>query len=512
MVTKGSGGLRFSLLVSVALVAASIVITTPTSHIGEIRFLAPVHTAPGLNVPVIVQLFGPATFERLSGPVDLTLVHLDLPNAALLDPKRPPLEVSNAPANHQCTSGRAVNVILQIGAEQKPYAACSFELEELSRGDYVINLAPLGSLFSGSNDGAFLFEAQARNHDLTAARIVNLSPLPPPLETRGRAQTDLQRLHVSGNQDQELEVTVVGGACLPEAPCEVIFAAALGAEPRVTIESGPSVEVAPGCEHVLRDNPMDRLDSVTSVEGDSSTRTTQYVSCILVLYTQEASIGVSLISGEHMISREVRLPVVLGAPLVSLERNSDATLVIRAQMEGGDAVNRLIVDRFWGGAWIWRGQSEDAELSLPESNIDRQNASLNDLDDVIQVRHADLQTSEPVVRAVSGIGASTEAKWGLGTQEERVRLLPEATRGRVGAQFRSKSRAEQRLVIALMILMLGALLAAGSVYRALKRTYRTELPPEVLASQRRLGARTASLVVFCLYIAVALVLIVRASM
>ncbi len=175
------------------------------------------------------------------------------------------------------------------------------------------------------------------DRDSTVRAPVEIARAPRPLEARGRLSVPLQRYAAfpvrpeqGATAPRHLDLRVVGGACVPEVPCELLV---LVGEPAAAVSIEPSAMVTP--------------------EPPDGGETAGIVRLRVVTHGPEAEVELLARRADALVARRtIRLPIALASFALRLGSALPSTPAAPPlSFEGVESGRAVIVDAFRTGAW-----------------------------------------------------------------------------------------------------------------------------------------------------------------
>lgn len=354
-------------------------------------------------------------------------------------------------------------------------------------------------------EGPYLLVGVARAEGRTLARVERPLRIAGDAEgasRTGRLATELQRLELGPVEapgpapaPDRLDARVVGGACVPEAPCGVLIAVGEPAA-RVRLLETPALSVA-------RVDPEGPTADLVAIE-------------VTVRGLEAVSTLTASREGAEVARRRVRLPVALSTPALEVPRRVAPRPGIRATALG--AGEPVIVDAFRDGRWLRTGTiaaGTDGVQPLPfpalspglwrlQARVDPFGGARAAVRLVVVTQTRDGASAVRDALLPLGVDlplrpSERDVAWVAAARESELRPLPAWTSGLAAARARvaERRRTVRALVVGALvvgILLLGllwlrrAVAAAAQAQRVLEATGAPELATRSHRWRTLLGA------------------------
>ncbi|MEC7518788.1 MAG: hypothetical protein VYE22_02930 [Myxococcota bacterium] len=409
-------GIRLAVPLAVLAVVLAVFFGERMSIDHELQVRAPREVAAGAALPVQTLLVG--DLEALDGP------HLYA-----------------APAQVRLVQGG--EAIAEATLEPAPGGGAAGTLDVPADASGALALVAVGFV-----DG----EAVA-----SATRAVRVTPRPAPASVLGRLAGDLQLLApgpITPAGDAAppwpLEVRVVGGACVPEARCEILVHVGEPAA-RVRFALSQSATVEPGPE----------------------LETAGLVSLAARVHGPEAHVVLEAYRGDALVAtREVQLPVALATPALAL----DARLAPRPELTVQTLGDRpgLFVDAYRDGIWTHTAGRpiEEGAFPLPyalDDGLWRLQVRTDPFSsERAAIRYVAVGSLDEALAAIDAAGGDRRAPegpdalrlaWAAASLEVGVHPLPAPTSGMDADLARVEGRQRTLRLAALLAMALGLIVA-----------------------------------------------------
>lgn len=295
----------------------------------------------------------------------------------------------------------------------------------------------------------------------SATRRLRIVAEPEATPTLGRLAGDLQRLEPGpitpaedavegGPPPWPLEVRVVGGACVPEARCEIlVHVGEPAARVRLALSQSATVEPAPEEE------------------------TSGLVALAATVHGPEARVVLEVFRDDVLVAtRSVQLPVALATPWLDVEPRTTAAPVLRVHTLGDRP--GLFVDAYQDGRWRHAAAraSEDGPFALPYTlgpGLWRLQVRTDPFSsDRAAIRYVAVGAPDDGLAAIDEAGGEGRAPpgpdalrlaWAAASLEVGVHPLPTPTSGMDADRARLEKRQSRLRWAALIAIVLGLIVA-----------------------------------------------------